>query len=120
MSTHDEIHKAIGAHGQWKQKLRTAIVTGESESTPAKVKLDNNCSFGKWLHQRVDPTVRSAPIYAKVVDLHAQFHREAGAILELAVNGRPDEANDRMKLGSKFSGVSSQLISTMKEWQATL
>ena len=53
MSVHDEIDKAISAHGMWKQKLRNAIDTGECESTPAKVKMDNNCAFGKWLYERI-------------------------------------------------------------------
>lgn len=50
MSVQEEISKAIAAHGQWKQKLRNAIETQECESTPSKVKMDNNCSFGKWLY----------------------------------------------------------------------
>lgn len=117
MSTRDEIDKAMGAHGQWKQKLRRAIDSGESESTPDKVRLDNNCSFGKWLYQRIDPAIKSTPQYSKVLDLHKQFHREAGAILELALNGDKEEAGNRMKLRSNFSIVSGQLISAMKEWQ---
>ncbi|MET1255541.1 CZB domain-containing protein [Aliikangiella maris] len=61
MSTYDEISKAIAAHGQWKQKLRTAIDTGECESTPERVKQDNNCSFGKWLHERIDLAAKESP-----------------------------------------------------------
>lgn len=120
MATHDEIDKAIGAHGQWKQKLRTAIDTGQSESTPTKVRQDDNCSFGQWLHNRIDPDVKDTPHYSKIVSLHAQFHEEAGAILALALKGEKDDANDRMKLGGKFASISGQLISTMKEWQSTL
>jgi len=36
MSLHDEISKAIGAHGLWKGRLHRAIENGTSESTPEK------------------------------------------------------------------------------------
>ena len=120
MNVHDEINKAISAHGQWKQKLRTAIKTCECESTPDKVKMDNNCSFGKWLHERIDPSVKGTKFYNEVVDLHAQFHKEAGYILELALNGNKEEANSLMKLGSTFSSLSSKLTIKLKEWQEIL
>jgi hypothetical protein len=120
MSTHDEISKAISAHGQWKQKLRTAIDTGQCESTPDKVKMDNNCSFGKWLYDRIDPAVKSSPFYTKIVKLHAEFHQEAGSILEIALAGDKTAASARIALGSVFAKLSAQLTHEMKEWQGTL
>ena len=120
MDVYEEINQAIAAHGQWKQKLRTAIDTGVCESTPDKVKLDNNCSFGKWLHERIDPSVKGTTYYNEVVILHAQFHKEAGSILELALNGNKEEAMNRMQLGSAFSSLSSKLTIKLNEWQETL
>lgn len=120
MSVKDEISKAISAHGQWKQKLRTAIQTGECESTPSKVKQDNNCAFGKWLHERIDGGAKGSVYYSDVVDLHAEFHQQAGAILELAVNGDPEQARGLMGLGQPFAKYSSALTLKLKEWQAAL
>jgi len=120
MSVHDEIDKAIAAHGMWKQKLRKAIDSGECESTPAKVKMDNNCAFGKWLHERIDAETKGSHFYNDVVDLHAKFHKEAGAILELALNGKPEDANKLLGLGGDFAKYSGALTRTMKEWQSTL
>lgn len=120
MNIQEEISKAISAHGQWKVKLRKAIDTGECESTPAKVKMDNNCSFGKWLHNRIDDAYKEHPMYPEVVKLHAEFHKEAGAILELAMNGKTEEANARLGLGSQFSSHSAKLTQKMKEWQASV
>lgn len=120
MSMHKDIDQAILAHSNWKQTLRIAIDTGKCESTPAKVKMDNNCSFGKWLYERIDPSVKGTKHYNEVVDLHAQFHKEAGSILELALDGKKDEANERMKLGSLFSSLSSKLTLKMRAWQETL
>ena len=115
-----EIEKAIAAHGQWKQKLRNAIDTGQSESTPERVKQDNNCSFGKWLHGRIDPAVKSMPHYQEIVALHAEFHKAAGHVLELALQGAKEEAKALIGLGSDFSKLSSRLTAKMKEWQAAL
>ncbi|VAW72815.1 hypothetical protein MNBD_GAMMA10-1621 [hydrothermal vent metagenome] len=120
MSVHDEIDKAIAAHGMWKQKLRNAIDTGECESTPDKVKKDNNCAFGKWLHERIEPPEKSSPYYAEVVDLHAKFHQEAGGILKLALDGEVDKANECMGLTKDFAKYSGALTRTMKEWQSSL
>jgi len=120
MSVYDEIDKAISAHGMWKQKLRKAIDTGECESTPERVKQDNNCSFGKWLHERISQDVKDMPQYTEIVQLHADFHREAGEILALALTGSSQEARQRIELGSKFAKVSALLTKKMKEWQTSL
>lgn len=120
MSTHDEIGKAISAHSAWKQKLRNAIETGESDSTPDKVRGDCNCAFGKWLHKIIDPVEKDSTYYAEVVDLHAHFHTAAGTILEHALNGNKDEADELMSLSGDFTKYSSELTRKMKEWQSTL
>jgi hypothetical protein len=119
MSFNEVINSAVAAHGQWKQKLRQAIDTGQCESTPEKVKQDNNCAFGKWLYDRIDSSAKSSVYYKDVVDLHAQFHREAGTILELALSGDKGQANEKMKLGSEFSKTSAALTTKMKEWRDT-
>ena len=75
MSTFEEIDKAVAAHASWKDKLVVAIDTGECESTPEEVKMDNNCAFGKWLYERIDPSVKSSSHYNDVVALHTEFHK---------------------------------------------
>lgn len=120
MAILDEIDSAVSAHGQWKHKLRKAIDTGECESTPARVKQDNNCSFGKWLHHRIGEEYKATPHYHEIVTLHAAFHREAGSILEIALNGDKQAAFERLKIGSDFAIISASLTSKMREWQQWL
>ena len=55
MSLHDEITKAIGAHGVWKMRLRTAIETGKADANAADVAKDNACAFGQWLYSSAIP-----------------------------------------------------------------
>lgn len=120
MPIKDEIRSAIAAHGQWKQKLRRAIDTGESESTPERVSQDNNCAFGKWLHTRIDPSEKASPHYKEVVSLHAEFHKAAGHVLDLALNGEKDQASKLISLGSPFSKSSSSLTKKMTDWLESL
>ena len=120
MSVYEEIDKAISAHGMWKQKLRQAINSGECESTPDRVKMDCNCSFGKWLHHRIEPSAKESHFYDEAVELHANFHLEAGAILELALGGEVGRANDLLAIGGNFAKYSGALTKTLKNWQASL
>lgn len=120
MTVKDEIEKAITAHGEWKNKLRAAIETGMSESTPERVKQDNNCSFGKWLHERIDPAMKNTTFYNDVVKLHADFHKEAAAILEFTLKGDKDNASKEMELGKPFSLLSTALTRKMIDWQESL
>lgn len=120
MSTKEEIKSAVAAHGQWKQKLRTAINTGECESTPDRVKQDDNCAFGKWLHYRIDASEKNSAHYANVISIHAEFHKVAGHVLSLALKGEKDQANDLISLGGQFSKLSSRLTQEMKAWQESL
>jgi len=120
MNTADEIGKAINAHESWKHKLRDAIASGQSESTAEKVSMDDNCGFGKWLHQRVGPEVKSSTHYQKVLGMHAQFHKAAGKILALALKGQKNEATQLMGISSEFTKCSSSLIRMLDDWQQDL
>ena len=117
MELKEQINKAIGAHGAWKARLRAAIDTGSSDFKPEIVQTDNQCEFGKWLHNEGNAEIRKMPVYKTVVQYHAEFHKEAARVLTLAVSGKKDEAEEAMKAGSKFAIVSSSLTSTMMEWR---
>jgi len=120
MSTVDEINKAIAAHAAWRDKLNEAIASGKSESTPEKVRADNNCGFGKWLHEKIDPNLKSTAEYQKICKLHADFHLAAGDILDLALQGKKADATALMGLSSDFSKNSTALTRELKDWQRDL
>lgn len=115
MSRQDEIKKAIGAHGMWKSRLRQAIDTGNSEWAPEKVKLDNVCDFGKWIHA-LPPAAGDASHVARVKDLHAKFHVEASSVLQLAKAGNKDAANKAIAQGSNFDKLTSELTKELMNW----
>jgi len=120
MNFQEQLDKAIGAHGLWKARLRTAIDTGKSDFNPHTVKTDNNCDFGKWLYNDISPELKTSPTYKVVLQYHAEFHKEAGRILQLALEGNKEDAEKGIKAASTFATISSSLTATMMEWKKSL
>jgi methyl-accepting chemotaxis protein len=119
MANSEEIRKAIGAHGMWKQRLRQAIDTAKCDFTVERVRPDNQCDFGKWLHAL--PTADKTTAQWKTVQaLHANFHREAAHVLELALNKQKPEAEKAIAANSPFAKVSLELTSNMMKWKDSL
>ena len=116
-SAKEQIDKAIGAHGMWKARLRQAIDTGKSEFKPEVVRTDHACDFGKWLFGDISPELKQSIQYPTVVKYHAEFHAEAGRVLQLAVAGKKADAEAALSASSKFASISAALTSTMMEWK---
>lgn len=114
-----QINDAIGAHGAWKLRLRTAARTGTSEITPAVAGCDDACTFGKWLkHGTIDPTVKSGTPYQVVTRLHADFHRSAGGVLTQALAGHPSDAEAMIE--GEFTARSERLVTALSKWKREL
>jgi methyl-accepting chemotaxis protein len=112
-----EINKAIAAHGMWKVRLHDAIEKGTSDYQPKVVALDNACEFGKWFYS-IPAADRPADFWPKVQLLHARFHQEAGRILQLALDGKKEEALGFMTdLRGVFVSTSIELTGTLAEWK---
>ena len=117
MAAAEEINKAIGAHGMWKQRLREAINTGKSDFTVERVRPDNLCDFGKWLYS-LPANDQTSPQWNAVRELHGKFHVTAARVLSLAVGGHKQEAEAALDPGSQFSKVSVELTAAMMKWKA--
>jgi len=110
------IDTAIGAHGMWKARLKSAISTGKSEVPVATIKLDNQCAFGQWLYgSTLSATDKATPNYKTVKDLHAEFHKVAAKVADLALSGKKDDAEKI--LSTEFSTASIKLTAAMMEWK---
>lgn len=115
----DSIRKAIGAHGAWKLKLKTALTTGRSELTPQIVGKDDQCEFGRWLYsQGVDAQTRAGMPYKVVKRLHGEFHQIAGRVLELSLSGKRDEATGLLE--GDFTQKSETLARALAKWRGEL
>ena len=115
---HDEIKAAIGAHGMWKTRLRTAIDRGSSEFSTATVAQDDHCDFGKWLAGAATE-MKGSRHYTKCKDLHRQFHSAAANVLKLALGGQKEEAKRILEKGD-FATISGSLTHEMMEWDKAI
>jgi hypothetical protein len=116
MITRESIESGLAAHALWKKRLLEAIEKGRSDFQVATVRKDNACDFGKWLHG-LPAEDRSGEDFRKVLELHAEFHRAAGDILALAVEGKKEEARKQLEYGGAYGHVSGKLILAMNGWK---
>lgn len=115
----DQINKALLAHGAWKQRLQSVVDVGTSEFSVSQVQVDNHCDFGKWFYGL--PTgLRSTDHAGKIQTLHAEFHKEAARILDLALQGKKDQVQKALGQGEKYSLASGQLALALKQWERAL
>lgn len=119
MSDLEAINKAIGAHGLWKQRLRTAIETGHFDQPLEQVQSDGHCDFGKWLKSLGPEEAQQARGYG-IQELHAAFHQEAGRVLALTLQGQRILAEAAMEEGGAFTSTSTQLTMAMMSWRRSL
>ena len=117
MAFNEEVMQAIGAHGQWKHHLNTAIATGSSQFNVADSAKDNMCAFGKWLYGPEIPMGAKNAEFEIVRTLHGKFHELASRVLDFALKGEKESA--RALLGAEFSDVSGQLSQALMNWKRT-
>ncbi len=112
----EQINEAIGAHGMWKLRLKTAIRTGQSDITPFAAGCSDRCKFGQWLEgTELSPAIRSGVPYSVIKRLHADFHRSAGSVLQNALSGRKSEAE--AALDGEFTEKSDKLVRALTKWK---
>lgn len=114
-----EINEAIGAHGAWKLRLRTAISMGKSDVEPATVGCDDRCVFGRWLYgPSISAATKVGKPYQVVRRLHAEFHQSAATVLVNAVAGRKDQAGQILE--GEFKERSEKLVRALNLWKSEL
>ncbi|MDX2471136.1 MAG: CZB domain-containing protein [SAR324 cluster bacterium] len=111
----DQINLAVGIHGLWKSRITDAINTGKSEWEPAFVTPCGNCDFGKWL-DGLDEENKTEE-FQKVYAIHSDFHKEAGRILAMALDGKKSDAEAAVDEGSEYQKLTSSLTLAMMGWK---
>jgi hypothetical protein len=117
MKFKDEITDAVGAHGVWKRKLKSAIATGKIDVKISTIQADKQCSFGKWLY---GPTItekqKNSEHYHKVQEFHAAFHEKAAKVAQLAISGEKAHAMKMLEVNGEFTIASAELTTSMMAW----
>ena len=116
MISTEAIDAALTAHTQWKKRLHDALKTGQSEFQVAVVKRDNACQFGQWLYG-LSQEERNSDECKKVIELHAEFHKTAAEILDLALRGKKEEALTLLQFGGAYGIVSGRLVLALQAWK---
>jgi methyl-accepting chemotaxis protein len=113
----EEIEDAIGAHGAWKRKLKSAIATGKINVKVSTIKAEEQCGFGKWLY---GPTIteeqKNSEQYHKMQKLHAVFHEKAAKVAQLAISGEKAHATKMLEVNREFTTASAALTTSMIAW----
>ena len=110
-----QINAAIGVHGMWKTRIRSAAETGMSEWKPDFVSSSHNCDFGKWLDSF--PEEAKQGDHKTVATLHADFHKEAAKVLTTALSGAKADAAKAISRGSAYETLTLKLTKAMMEWR---
>ena len=119
MTLDKQISMAIGAHGLWKSRLRSAVSNGIGDLKLNVVRDDHACEFGKWLHgPELDAAVKSSKHHATCADLHHRFHGAAAHVLSLIAAGHKKDAEKALADNGDFDRTSSELTRAMMAWKS--
>ncbi len=104
-----KIQAAVAAHFEWFYNIKVAIATGNSDFKPEIVSADNLCAFGKWVYSDMRALCLNDQLYFEIQEIHAEFHRKAGAILDMALQGEKDAATKAVAIGGELASLSGKL-----------
>jgi methyl-accepting chemotaxis protein len=99
---------ALEAHEAWNAKLREAIKTGDCPTPVEQARRDDCCTFGKWLHADESFKAAQPDRWQNLHDLHERFHRHAARVLECALSGRRQEA-EQLANAPEFAEIKKKL-----------
>lgn len=106
-----DFDSAIEAHRQWKVRLRQAM-SQKTQLDASTICRDDRCPLGQWLHSTGRQRWGTRPLFSKLVETHAQFHRTAGAVAQVINAGRYEDAQQLIDAGSDFAKASTE-VSTL-------
>lgn len=112
---------AIGAHGAWKRRLRSAV---DDRRVPAgtsveQARRDDACDFGKWLHggeARALDARRADDVLAQ----HRDFHQRAAEVLVAVAAGRHQDAAAQMGETGAYTTVARTLTDALVDRAGTV
>lgn len=105
--------EAIDSHVRWKARLRDFIQgKGQEDLKPEVVSRDDQCTLGKWIYGIGGERFSGNPAFAVLKSRHAQFHRCAGDVLEVAGRGDSQVALHMLEEGA-YPDASEQVAAAI-------
>jgi methyl-accepting chemotaxis protein len=117
--TKEAIDSALISHSLWKLRLQGTIETGSSVFNIDIVKDDHACQLGQWLNGLSTEEACGSDCI-KIKELHAEFHKVAAEILELALNGNKEEALKKIEHEEGYVKITKELVRALNEWKKKL
>jgi hypothetical protein len=106
---------AIDSHMKWKQRLEDYVGGSAAENlSAATVSRDDQCPLGIWLKGDGFAHYGDDPVFAKVRETHARFHRCAGEIVTVADHGNQERALDMLEEGD-YPRASEEVTAALVE-----
>lgn len=89
---------ALDAHMEWTRRLEAKLNGDNQESLDvATVASDCECKLGKWIHGAAKQQFGEVPDFHHLRNTHAEFHLNAGEILNDVLHGNREEALANLK-----------------------
>lgn len=112
------VKTAIEAHIRWKNRLKGVIDgSGNEVIDPHTVSRGDLCELGKWLNSEGHRKFGNHPEFSKILAYHSQFHRCAGHTLNLALDGKLDEADRELTNGDFARASLNVSLHLMRLWR---
>jgi len=104
---------AINSHVAWKVHLQNHLLgLSHADFDVNSAAQDNRCELGHWLYDNL-ALWQDIPLYWKLIEQHAAFHRCAGEIIHLHAAGKTAEA-ERV-LHHEYAELSHALVHALRE-----
>lgn len=108
---------AINQHLNWVNLVESLFNENDSKIlNPSLIIRDDECELGKWLYS-VDKDLSANKTYLELVQVHKDFHFQAGSIISCYQSGKIDEAR---KLHKPFRDLSEHIVSLMNQLKMEL
>ncbi|MBU1237884.1 MAG: CZB domain-containing protein [Gammaproteobacteria bacterium] len=87
--TNDDVDfgKWVAIHRKWRNRLSDYIQgVGQEELDETVICRDDRCELGTWIHGSGSRFYGGLPVFGKLRDHHARFHRCAGDVVRIYKN----------------------------------
>ena len=113
MGIKSDIEDAVQVHGAWKAKFRD-FLNGKAGMDLSEISHTHACKLGKWLEDG-GQRMLSPENHAKTCELHAQFHRVAGDIVQNIKQKNFEAARQALASDGTFDQTSHALCAFLRK-----
>ena len=110
---------ALESHIRWKMQLLGVIdATGSEVFDPRIVAQDNQCALGKWIYGQGGKDYGNNAEFKELVAAHNNFHKCAGHVLDLSLDGKHTQAKQDVEGGAFAKASQETSRHLLRLWRA--